>query len=150
MKIECRKLGGWLLFFVIIHLVGAVQNFNSARIYFSAAGIFYKAIGFLVLLIASGTVIMVGRLLRRKPDFIIYLYATSALLILVNLLSVGSAPYAVFTVIGNVARLVLWALYFKKSERVAVYFAAQEQCCMHCGAQLAPGAQFCGKCGKSL
>lgn len=158
MEKNYRTLGGWLLFFVISFCIGLLFN---AFVMFAGFRNFTIINNITNLLGVGLQVAILVLLFKRNRRFLTCYYSFAAYVLLNNLLGIVLGGASVVFIIPNLLEVVAWIAYFNRSKRVEVYLMPQTTfdamqlprtaCfCSHCGTAVTPGAQFCGKCGKTL
>ena len=163
-QLNDRRLGGWLLFFVVSNTLGLSINF-STLLSAAAQGAALNPVGVVLLgAMMVCAVLTLVRILQRRPDYLRWFYVQVAFITLTDLYSVvlsGGYSQTVLAALLGVARSAAWIAYFHRSRRVAAYFSvggpgtpvspsAARGGCPCCGSEVSGGARFCGKCGARL
>ncbi|MEG2930567.1 MAG: hypothetical protein RR825_02155 [Ruthenibacterium sp.] len=179
MQKDYRRMGGWLLFFVIAWIFGALVNLISG-INVLRGG--YPLLGVLVLAAIALRATVIVQIFRRDETARYWLIGEGVLMAIANFYTAYLVAWDAITLVQSVASIgayALWFCYLTKSQRVAVYLhpdqylpfvpqykssgaqpqygqpvwqqtPAAPEFCPACGACVTRGTRFCGKCGHSL
>ncbi len=119
------NIGGWLLVFVIIHMILALYYFTSG-VYAVAGflqvggGWFFAAINICFCMILPITLLL---LIYRKKIFKLFYFAFSILMVL-NYLSTSYLLYGEISILNVIFGIILalpWLIYVFKSKRIKNY-----------------------------
>ncbi|MEG1873605.1 MAG: zinc ribbon domain-containing protein [Ruthenibacterium sp.] len=180
MQKDYRRMGGWLLFFVITGIAGSLANLTTAFNVLSAG---YVLLGILVFSVIALRVTVIVQIFRRDETARYWLAGEGVLMLVTNFYTAYLAAWDTMTIVQSIASVgayVLWFFYLTRSLRVAVYLhpdqyvpaapqfyqggmqygqpvqpprmpqPAPAAVCPVCGGAVTPGMRFCGKCGHSL
>ena len=175
---DYTRLGGWMMFFIIISGYAVLANLATGAQMLSYG---YILLGVLIFAVVALRVVMVVQLFRRDESARYWLIAEGVVGVVTNFYTAYLTNWDARTLalaVGSIVSYGLWVLYFYRSRRVAAYMhperyapamqqpyepdsgygvpaqplqqPQQTAFCPACGKPTTPGASFCGSCGSQL
>ncbi|MFV0394221.1 MAG: hypothetical protein ACK5LC_07480 [Coprobacillaceae bacterium] len=129
-----KRLGGFMLFFVILQALGIISLFRSLSD-LQGGGLYYNStIGTVIAMLwlstiiqIIGSIICIVLIIQKNKVGIKAFYISRIIAIILSVLSIlmlsRNEGISILSVILNIVSLLVWKQYFDTSQRVSVYFA---------------------------